>query len=1410
MRCRSDARCLGALLASAAWAGILVPSQSNAQSQTGRDYTKSLVEQYDALRRDHPEIAAPSTNPAAPAMNTQIVRSIMASASNARKQLAISDNTNLNMNTMMDRARGGLSVGVFGPFSGENNNPFMNQGSGSPGLLHEYGKSISNSPRPCSPQVGIAPLFVCSTSSSYPSGHTAKGTGASLLAAYLFPERYHAFLTRGQEYAESRIVAGQHYPLDVMASRAMAYKAVADLLASQVPVANSFLTGVALPTARQGQAAFCGAKTILDCANARTDSFSDHDTNKALYNFTKNYGFPTIGPTDRPMTVPENARYLIRTCFPYLGDDQLRDIIRTTADPSGRVLDDPWSRINLFAAADGYGAFDRDLTVRMDVALATNRLTPGADFFAADTWRNDIGGAGTLTKAGTGILTLAGSNGFAGFDLVEGGLNLTGVNALTGSSRVDGGILTISGHILAVAGDLTTAAGTTVRLGGAGIEAGRALRIDGTLDLAGPAELRIGATATGLVSGVVSGASQLTKSGTGTLTLAGTNGAVAGQFTGRASVEAGTLSVIGTFGDTAANAATVAVGNGATLRGSGTIAGSVTVAAGGTVSAGAATGPSVGTLTVAGDYTLGLGAASAFKLSDPGVGGGTGNDLVRVGGNLTLGGALNLVSALDGGAAPVTDAYRLYDYGGTLAGGFDTIALPTAKTASVYTTIPGQVNILLADAGQVVQIFDGVRTWSSTSTNLSDSPNSQIKDTWRAGVGVFAGAAGTVMVVGAQDLQGLQFTVGGYTLTGSGTLNLTGVPTSTPGQSFVNVDRGVGVAIANTITSTGGAFGLTKVGDGTLTLTGSSTYTGPTVVTAGSLLLAEGARLASAVTTAAAGTFVNAGSLLQGVTNAGTSGNSGTIAGAVDNSGRLTTSGILSGGLANTGAVTASAGRIDGGVANRSGTLAIIGAVSSDGPMSNAVGATVTVAGSGNYDLGGLLTNAGSVRVESGGRLTAFAGIRNEGVFAVDAGATVVDALLNTGRVDNAGSYTADVTNLAGGTLVNTGTLTTVSRPVQNAGFLATSGVLVGGLDNAGIARIGGTLSGALANTGTVLLTAPTTGITALTNTGLLDLGGTTLTVGSFAGTDTNAVLRNGGLVTGGTNVSGTYAGTIADGTGQSFLTKEGSGTLTLTGGGAYSGATTVAAGTLVANGGMGNSPVTVAGGATLGGVGLIGGLAARPGATVAPGATAGIGSLGTLTVAGNVAFARGSVLQIDATADGRADGLVATGTATLQGGTVQVTASPGQYAPRSRYTLLSAASGVTGQFAGAAANFAFLKPLLSYDANAAYLTLARNDLQFGAAAQTRNQRTVATATEALGVGARAYDAVAVLSAAQARQAFDGLSGELHAGAISAEFETAFFVREAILDRMRWGAPPGFAEGADYGRLPAAYAADLP
>lgn len=211
----------------------------------------------------------------------------------------------------------------------------------------------------------------------------------------------------------------------------------------------------------------------------------------------------------------------------------------------------------------------------------------------------------------------------------------------------------------------------------------------------------------------------------------------------------------------------------------------------------------------------------------------------------------------------------------------------------------------------------------------------------------------------------------------------------------------------------------------------------------------------------------------------------------------------------------------------------------------------------------------------------------------------------------------------------------------------------------------------------------------------------------------------------------------------------------------------------------------------------LIGLVAAQPARAQAP--------AGAVVVTGDVSFSAGSVLPVAVDAAGRSDRIEATGRADLRGGTVQVLAEPGRYGPLTSYTILTAARGVAGRFDGATTSAAFLTPTLSYDTTRVRLELARNAVPFAAVALSPNQRAVGGAVEALGFGDPVHDAVLAATARDARAAFDGLSGEVHATALATAVATSRLARDAVLARMR-GPLAGEA-----GRLvPAAYAADRP
>ncbi|RTF14592.1 autotransporter outer membrane beta-barrel domain-containing protein, partial [Serratia marcescens] len=198
---------------------------------------------------------------------------------------------------------------------------------------------------------------------------------------------------------------------------------------------------------------------------------------------------------------------------------------------------------------------------------------------------------------------------------------------------------------------------------------------------------------------------------------------------------------------------------------------------------------------------------------------------------------------------------------------------------------------------------------------------------------------------------------------------------------------------------------------------------------------------------------------------------------------------------------------------------------------------------------------------------------------------------------------------------------------------------------------------------------------------------------------------------------------------GHGGLTKEGAGTLELTGTNTYAGPTLVNQGRLAVNGSI-TSAVSVQNGGIVGGSGTVGSLTARQGGTVAPG-----NSIGTLNVAGNVSFEPGSRYAVEVGPNGQSDRIQSSGSATIGGGEVEVrlenspnllTQSEVRSLLGQQYNILSAQQEVSGQFDAVAPNYLFLGTGLSYQPTGVTLSVGRNGTSFASVAQTPNERAVA------------------------------------------------------------------------------------
>ncbi|MGC4005988.1 MAG: autotransporter-associated beta strand repeat-containing protein [Pirellulales bacterium] len=311
---------------------------------------------------------------------------------------------------------------------------------------------------------------------------------------------------------------------------------------------------------------------------------------------------------------------------------------------------------------------------------------------------------GILYKKGSGTLTLGGNNTFASqLILNEGTLRVLGSSALGSSAattrilgqtatpklELTGGafvgetlevearngaaldapaIINVSGtNTLGAVQGRSAGLGTDFNIESAGgtltIQSGISAFVAGT-------RIKLSGAGNGAV-GIVSGSAALVKTGSGTWTLNSAN-----TYSGATIVVAGTLalgpngrfSALGPSIDVQAGAVldVSAVTGGATitqpLKGTGTIVGNV-------ASTQLAPGASPGTLTFANDLSLaGVNTQLWWELNaaDTTIGGGV-NDLVAVGGNLTLDGRLDVAPT---GSASFLNAtggtWTLLTYGGTL------------------------------------------------------------------------------------------------------------------------------------------------------------------------------------------------------------------------------------------------------------------------------------------------------------------------------------------------------------------------------------------------------------------------------------------------------------------------------------------------------------------------------------------------------------------------------------------------------------------------------------------------------------------------------------------------------------------------------------------------------------------------
>jgi autotransporter-associated beta strand protein len=507
----------------------------------------------------------------------------------------------------------------------------------------------------------------------------------------------------------------------------------------------------------------------------------------------------------------------------------------------------------------------------------------------------DVGGfggtGGSLTKTGTGTLTLSGANTYSGGTTVNAGTLAVSSDANLGAAS---GGLTFNGGTLQWGASFFSNRSITLNAGG------------GTFD-----------TQANIVTllGGISGSGGLTEVGTGTLVLGGNS-----TYSGATNVNGGAL-VAGRPGAfSSASAFNVAAGAALDLAGSNETIGSLSGA--GTVTSSSSIG--LATLSIGADNTS---TTFSGTIND----GAGGISLTKIGtGTLTLTGA-NTYSGgttINAGTLAVSSDANLGAASGGLTFNGGTLQSGASFGSSRSITLNagggtfdtqannGNLSGDISGSGGLTKLGTGTLQLGGNNTYFgSTNVNGGVLQATSTG-GFSSASAFTVRSGAILDLNGWNETIGSLSGTGNVTNSNINLATLTTGADNTST------TFSGTISDGAGGLALTKIGTGTLTLTGSNTYSGATTINGGTLEVDGSIANSSSVT-------VNSGATLSGT-------------GIVDPA----TTTIMSGGTLAPGNAAIPTGTltITGNLAFQSGALYLVQVTPSAAASTNVTG-TATLGG---------------------------------------------------------------------------------------------------------------------------------------------------------------------------------------------------------------------------------------------------------------------------------------------------------------------------------------------------------------------------------------------------------------------------------------------------------------------------------